>query len=232
MSPWTCGCEHVTKSFGAQGSAVEAPAESPSTCHRAALVALMGASGSGKSTLLHLVGGLDSPTSGSIWVGEVDVAGLRGRRLVQHRRRVGFVFQAFNPDSGVDGGGERACPLIPYSSASSARARSRELLAEVGLSDRPDALPGQLSGGQQQRVAIARALVADPALILADEPTGNLDSENADTVMEVIATVAAARGAIVLLATHDPEVAGRCGRVVTMRDGRIVGDRSTDDVGA
>lgn len=105
-------------------------------------------------------------------------------------------------------------------------------MAEVGLSERLDALPGQLSGGQQQRVAIARALVADPALILADEPTGNLDSENADTVMEVIATVAAARGATVLLATHDPEVAGRCGRVVTMRDGRIVGDRSTDDVGA
>ena len=224
--------EHVTKSFGAQGSAVEALRGVSLDVSSAALVALMGASGSGKSTLLHLVGGLDSPTSGSIWVGEVDVAGLRGRRLVQHRRRVGFVFQAFNLIPGLTAEENVGVPLIPYSPASSARARSRELLAEVGLSDRLDALPGQLSGGQQQRVAIARALVADPALILADEPTGNLDSENADTVMEVIATVAAARGATVLLATHDPEVAGRCGRVVTMRDGRIVGDRSTDDVGA
>jgi putative ABC transport system ATP-binding protein len=144
-----------------------------------------------------------------------------------HRRRLGFVFQAFNLIPSLSALENVTVPVLPYGSRAGARKRATELLAEVGLVDRLDALPSQLSGGRQQRVAIARALIGDPPLLLADEPTGNLDSENADAVMGMMQQVARRRGATVLLATHDPDVAQRCDRVVTMRDGMIVADELT-----
>jgi len=219
--------EGVTKVFGSDEAAIAALRGVELVVTSGSHVAVVGSSGSGKSTLLHLVGGLDSPSSGSIHADGVDVASLRGRRLVAHRRRLGFVFQAFNLIPSLSALENVTVPVLPYASRAGARKRATELLAEVGLLDRLDALPSQLSGGQQQRVAIARALIGDPPLLLADEPTGNLDSENADAVMGMMQQVARRRGATVLLATHDPDVAQRCDRVVTMRDGMIVADELT-----
>ncbi|MBK9477192.1 MAG: ABC transporter ATP-binding protein [Tetrasphaera sp.] len=215
------------KSFGTGDAEVQALRGVDLVVDHVQRVALMGASGSGKSTLLHLVGGLDAASNGSIRVRDVEVVGLRGRALVDHRRRVGFVFQAFNLMPGLSALENVELPLMPYLARGGARAKARELLAEVGLADRCDALPGQLSGGQQQRIAVARALIGDPALILADEPTGNLDSETADAVLSLIAHVAQARGATVLIATHDPGIASRCDRVVSLRDGVVVSDTAT-----
>lgn len=215
------------KSFGTGDAEVHALRGVDLVVDHAQRVALMGASGSGKSTLLHLVGGLDAASKGSIRVGGVEVVGLRGRALVDHRRRVGFVFQAFNLMPGLSALENVELPLMPYVSQGGARAKARELLAEVGLADRCDALPGQLSGGQQQRIAVARALIGDPAVILADEPTGNLDSETADAVLSLITHVAQARSATVLIATHDPGIANRCDRVVSLRDGVVVSDTAT-----
>jgi putative ABC transport system ATP-binding protein len=139
---------------------------------------------------------------------------------------VGFVFQGFHLLPGLTAVENVELPLLPYARRRTTRRRALALLERVGLADRAGALPGQLSGGQQQRVAIARALVGDPVLLLADEPTGNLDSATAASVMGLLAEVRTAAGATMLVATHDPEVAARCDRVVHLRDGRVEDERS------
>lgn len=212
------------KSFGTGDAEVQALRGVDLVVDHVQRVALMGASGSGKSTLLHLVGGLDAASNGSIRVRDVEVVGLRGRALVDHRRRVGFVFQAFNLMPGLSALENVELPLMPYLARGGARAKARELLAEVGLADRCDALPGQLSGGQQQRIAVARALIGDPALILADEPTGNLDSANAARIMDLLLEAHRRHGTAMVLVTHDSEVAAQAGRVVRMLDGQVVSD--------
>ena len=184
-------------------------------------VAVVGASGSGKSTLLHLLGGLDRPTSGTIDVDGRDVGSLRGKALVEHRRSVGFVVQRYNLLPGLTAVENVALPLLPLRPGAETWERARELLDRVGLGDRDTALPGELSGGEQQRVAIARALVARPSLLLADEPTGNLDSANADGVVDLLLDVAE-DGATLLVATHDPRVADRCARRLVLTDGVLV----------
>ena len=185
-------------------------------------VAVVGASGSGKSTLLHLLGGLDRPTSGTIHVDDREVTSLRGKALVEHRRSVGFVVQRYNLLPGLTAVENVALPLLPLRPGPETWERARGLLDRVGLGDRERSLPGELSGGEQQRVAIARALVGEPTLILADEPTGNLDSATAGGVVELLLDVVA-DGATLLVATHDLDVAARCDRSLRLADGVLVG---------
>ena len=191
-------------------------------------VAVMGPSGCGKSTLLNLVGGLDTPTSGSVRIDGTDIATLPDEELTTlRRRRLGFVFQFFNLIPVLDATENAALPLT-LDGAPDANARAEEWLRRVGLGDRLHNRPDQLSGGQQQRVAIARALSTDPALVLADEPTGNLDSASATEIAELLAQVAATWGRSVLMGTHDPRIASYADRLLLMRDGRVIDDVDLD----
>ena len=191
-------------------------------------VAVMGPSGCGKSTLLNLVGGLDTPTSGSVRIDGVDIATLPDEQLTTlRRRRLGFVFQFFNLIPVLDATENAALPLT-LDGAKDAGARATDWLRRVGPGERLRNRPDQLSGGQQQRVAIARALSTDPALVLADEPTGNLDSASASEIAELLAQVASDWGRSVLMVTHDPRIASYASRLVLMRDGAIVDDLVPD----
>ncbi len=186
-------------------------------------VALVGPSGSGKSTFLNLIGGLDRPTGGELWIDGVELGASKEKALTDHRRqRVGFVFQGFNLLPRLTALENVALPLIFTGVPEPERlARARELLAQVGLGDRIDHRPTQLSGGEQQRVAIARALVSRPAIILADEPTGNLDSVTGQEIMALLRELNRDQGVTLLLVTHDPDAAAFAGRVIRMRDGQI-----------
>ncbi|MEU0085875.1 ABC transporter ATP-binding protein [Streptomyces sp. NPDC006274] len=216
--------ENLHRSFGTGAAAVHALRGVSFDIPRGELVALKGRSGSGKTTLLNLVGGLDSPDRGRIGVDGVELSGLGEDGLLELRRdRLGFIFQSFG--------------LIPILSAAEnvgvplrlrrADPREREervalLLALVGLADHAAQRPGELSGGQQQRVAIARALANRPKLLIADEPTGQLDAETGLAVMELLRAVVRREGVTALVATHDPQLLGLADRVLELRDGEIV----------
>jgi putative ABC transport system ATP-binding protein len=187
-----------------------------------AVTALVGPSGSGKSTLLHLMGAIDTVTSGSVEVDGVNISVLRKGGLAHYRRSVGFVFQQFHLLPALTALDNVLAPVLPIRTPFDKRARAQELLAAVGLAGRERSLPAKLSGGQQQRVAIARALINEPRLILADEPTGNLDSQTAGGIIDLMLSVSTERGTTIVLATHDGEVADRCGSIVSLRDGRPV----------
>jgi putative ABC transport system ATP-binding protein len=192
---------------------------------RGGFTAIMGPSGSGKSTLLHLIGALDTPTSGSLSVGGMALAGLDERGLTELRRdRIGFVFQFFNLLPTLTAEENVLLPaLIARERPAAAAARVAELLELVGLSERADHLPAQLSGGEQQRISIARALLRSPDLVLADEPTGNLDTDSGGSVLELLRRVADG-GQTVVMVSHDPTAASTADRVVFLRDGVIVGE--------
>jgi putative ABC transport system ATP-binding protein len=186
-------------------------------------VALVGPSGSGKSTFLNLVGGLDRPSEGELWVDGVELSASREKVLTEHRRqRVGFVFQSFNLLPRLTAVENVALPLMFVGVPERERLnRARDLLVKVGLADRLDHRPTQLSGGEQQRVAIARALVNRPAIILADEPTGNLDSATGAEIMTLLRNLNREQGVTLLLVTHDPEAASFADRVIQLRDGQV-----------
>jgi putative ABC transport system ATP-binding protein len=186
------------------------------------LLAVMGPSGSGKSTLLHLVGAMDTADGGRVAVGEYEVTSLPRRDQPTYRRQIGFVFQRFHLLPALTALDNVAVPLLPYRVEFDKHERGRELLAAVGLAGREEALPSELSGGEQQRVAIARALVNDPMLLLADEPTGNLDSQTGAEIMQLLVELGARRGMTLIVATHDAAVASSCEHVIRLRDGRIV----------
>lgn len=188
---------------------------------RGEVVALMGPSGSGKSTLLHLLGALDRPDSGTITVEGVDITSLAARRLPDYRRSCGFVFQQYHLLPTLSLLDNVLAPSMPYGIDGRVRARAQQLLVDVGLGTRSNALPSRLSGGQQQRVAIARALLGRPRLLLADEPTGNLDSLTGEGIIELILGLRDSHGATVVLATHDASLADRCDRVVQVLDGHV-----------
>jgi putative ABC transport system ATP-binding protein len=190
-----------------------------------AAVALSGPSGSGKSTLLHVIAALERPDAGTVTVGGVALSGLSRRALAAHRRGVGFVFQRFNLLPALTVIDNVTAPVLPYRVPFDKQERARELLAAVGLEDRVTSLPSRLSGGQQQRVAIARALINRPPIVLADEPTGNLDSATGAEIVDLLLGLRAEYGMTIVLATHDSAVAARCDRVVRLLDGRV-----TDDV--
>lgn len=187
-------------------------------------VALTGPSGSGKSTLLGILAGLDTPTSGEIRIDGTDIAHLSETRLARLRNaKIGVVFQSFNLIGALTALENVEAPLHVHAGRIRARTAAREMLDRVGLSDRLNHRPHQLSGGQQQRVAIARALVTQPALLVADEPTGNLDSSTGAHVLDLIADLRREMGVTVVVATHDPDVAARADRILHIVDGLLTG---------
>lgn len=217
--------EQVSKTYQAHGILVPALVEIDLTVRRGEMVAIMGPSGCGKTTLLNCLAGLDTIDQGQILIDRADLAALSdGRRTDFRARTMGFVFQNFNLLPVLSAVENVELPLLILRERSSiARRRAREMLAAVGLADREQHRPAELSGGQRQRVAIARALINQPAIVWADEPTGNLDSEAADEVMELLATLNRAQRQTLVLVTHAATVAARAHRIITMRDGRIVG---------
>jgi putative ABC transport system ATP-binding protein len=214
---------HLTKVYGSDATAVTALRDVSLRVDPAELLAVMGPSGCGKSTLLHLLGGLDRPTSGEVIIDGQNLAELPDQQLTELRRRkIGFVFQFYNLVPVLTSIENAGLPiLLDGRPAATARARAGEWLARVGLSERDTHRPDQLSGGQQQRVAIARALVADPVLVLADEPTGNLDTRASDEIAGLLRQVADEWGRAVLMVTHDPRIAAYADRILFLKDGEI-----------
>ncbi|MEF8786044.1 MAG: ABC transporter ATP-binding protein [Haloarculaceae archaeon] len=212
---------NVTKTYDLGGT-VTALDDVSLTLARGSYTAVMGPSGSGKSTLLNLVGGLDTPTSGTVSVNGTDLGTLsEAERATVRGREIGFVFQTFNLMPRLTALENVAMPLTFQGWGRTERTeRARELLTAVGLADRLDHKPPELSGGQRQRVAIARALAAEPAILLADEPTGNVDTETGARVMELLGEVNS-EGRTILLVTHERYIAEHADRIVHMRDGRI-----------
>jgi len=185
-------------------------------------VAIVGASGCGKSTLLNIIGSLDRPTSGTVRLGGVDVAALEGDRLAEFRRkRVGFVFQDHHLLPQCTAIENVALPTVASNDAVNGLRRAADLLSRVGLEGRENDFPQQLSGGERQRVAVARALVNDPSLLLCDEPTGNLDRATASPVADLFCEVAAERHVMLIVVTHNLELARRFSRCLELRDGRL-----------
>jgi putative ABC transport system ATP-binding protein len=190
-------------------------------------IAIVGPSGSGKSTLLGLLAGLDTPTAGSIRLAGEEIAGLEEDRLAVLRgRTIGFVFQSYHLIPTLTAEENVLLPLELVGDGSGGPTRARELLDRVGLLDRRDHYPVQLSGGEQQRVALARAFMLHPPLLMADEPTGNLDSANGHMVLEMLAALNREEGTTMVLVTHDAELTSSADRVITLRDGCIVSDES------
>jgi len=187
------------------------------------LVAIMGPSGSGKSTLMHLIGALDQPDEGSIRFGEQDVSKQNRNQLAELRgKHIGFVFQSFNLIATLTALENVELPMMYQGVARKERlTKARKLLERLGVSDRADHLPTELSGGEQQRVAIARSLVNDPDLLLADEPTGNLDSKTGKQIMELLAKLNEEQGMTVVLVTHDPAIARYAQRTIHIFDGKV-----------
>src|SRR5713226_4559815 len=191
-------------------------------------LAIAGPSGSGKSTLLGLIAGLDRPTSGSITVAGVEITGLGEDALARFRRdTIGYVFQSYHLIPTLTALENAAVPLELAGDAD-ALARARALLEEVGLGDRAHHYPAQLSGGEQQRVAVARAIARRPKLLLADEPTGNLDSATGKQIIELLVALNRNRASTLVLVTHDPALAAYADRIVTLRDGRVVADEAAN----
>ena len=215
----------INKRYGiGDGREVRAADDVSLSIAQGSFIALTGASGSGKSTLLHLIGALERPDSGTILASGTDVTGLRGAPLAAYRRTVGFVFQRYNLLPALTALDNVIAPLLPYRTTFNKRERGRQLLAAVGLAGREQSLPAKMSGGEQQRVAIARALMNTPALLLADEPTGNLDSANAAEILQLLATLREQREMTIVLGTHDPQVAAHAERLIRLRDGAVIDD--------
>ncbi|MFD7587729.1 ABC transporter ATP-binding protein [Kitasatospora sp. NPDC059811] len=214
----------LRRSFGTGERTVHALRGVSFTVGRGELAALKGRSGSGKTTLLNLVGGLDAPTAGSIALDGTDLAELNeDGRLALRRERIGFVFQSFGLIPMLTAAENVGVPMrLRKVSAAEREERAHTLLALVGLADQANQRPGELSGGQQQRVAIARALANEPGLIIADEPTGQLDSETGRSIMQLLRAVVRSEGVTVVVATHDPTLMELADRVIELRDGRIV----------
>jgi putative ABC transport system ATP-binding protein len=219
----------VTRDYPMDGLTVPALRGVTLQIRPAEFVAIIGPSGSGKSTLMHLLGCLDRPTSGTLRVAGRDIAALSDTDLAELRNRsLGFVFQSFQLLSRTTALENVALPLVYRGVAKAERTeRAAAALTAVGMGHRLTHRPSQLSGGEQQRVAIARALVGDPLLVLADEPTGNLDSRTGDEVMEILQRLNSDRGVAVVLVTHEPEIAGHARRRITVRDGHVVADEVT-----
>jgi putative ABC transport system ATP-binding protein len=232
--------EQLSKTYGDHGHPVRALHEVNLAVEEAEFLAVMGPSGSGKSTLLYLLGGLDRPTSGKVRLRDTDLGTLSDEALSRLRRKqMGFVFQFYNLLPILGARENVAIPLIlDGMKRSEALERADAILARVGLAERAAHRPAELSGGEQQRVAIARAMVTDPAVILADEPTGNLDSQSGDEVVALLRRAASDWGRTIVMVTHDPRIAAHADRIIFLKDGQIVdenrlkGQGNADDIRA
>lgn len=224
MTPALRG-EKLTRTFVSSGGEVHACVDIDIEVHAGELVVVRGASGAGKTTLLNLLGGLDRPTSGRVWLGDTDATALDEDQLALLRRdRLGFVFQSFGLIPVLSAAENVELPLrIQKTPPAERDERVREALRLVGLSGHADQRPGELSGGQQQRVGIARAIAARPQVLLADEPTGQLDSRTAATVMDLIGDLVHSQGLAAIVSTHDPLLVQRADRVIELHDGRVAG---------
>jgi putative ABC transport system ATP-binding protein len=216
----------LTQVFGTGENSVRALDRVDLRVRRGEMLAIMGPSGSGKSTLLHIIGALDTPTDGHLSVAGQRYDGLDDAALTELRRdRIGFIFQFFNLLPSLSAVENVMLPaLIARRHGAEIEARARTLLERVGIGDRAEHLPSELSGGQQQRVSIARALLLEPELLLADEPTGNLDTRSGREVLRILRELNQAEGHTVVMVTHDPAAAAVADRVVFLRDGRIAGE--------
>ena len=210
----------LRKTFTAADTTINALASVDLDVPRGSITALVGPSGSGKSTLLHLLGALDTPDSGTITVDGTVITDLRSDQLAAYRRGVGFVFQHFHLIPTLTVLDNVLAPTIPTKTAKASRGRALELLNTVGLDGRENNLATRLSGGQQQRVAIARALINQPTLILADEPTGALDTKTGEDIIRLLFTLRDDQEATLIIATHNPDLAQRCDHVIHLQDGQ------------
>jgi putative ABC transport system ATP-binding protein len=217
--------DNLTKVYGHGGTAVTALDHVNLSVSPQEFVAIMGPSGSGKSTLLHLLGGLDTPTEGTVLLDGADISKLDDKALtILRRKKLGFVFQFFNLIPVLSALENVALPLVLDGGGDESTGRARTWLERVDLKDRMGHRPGQMSGGQQQRVALARALVTEPAVVLADEPTGNLDSKGAEEMLRWLRRTVDEWGRTVVMVTHDPRMAAYADRIVFMKDGSVVDD--------
>lgn len=219
--------EHLTKTYGAGEAAVKALDDVSFSVQKGEFVAIVGPSGSGKSTMLHILGGVDRPTSGKVLIDGTDVYSLNETKLAIFRRRqIGLVYQFYNLIPVLNVEENITLPLL-LDERKPDPARLQSLLTTLHLSNRSKHLPNQLSGGQQQRVSIGRALINSPALVLADEPTGNLDSKNSADIMELLRYSNKTFDQTLLLITHDQNIALGAGRIIAIEDGHIVRDEVT-----
>ena len=216
--------EQLTKVYGKGATAVTALNHLNININVGEFVAVMGPSGCGKSTLLHLLGGLDRPSEGKVLIEDVSIADMSDDRLTELRRcKMGFIFQFFNLIPVLSAVENAALPVtLDGVKPAEAKAKAAEWLERFGLGDRLAHRPDQLSGGQQQRVAIARALVAEPAIILADEPTGNLDTRAGDEIANLLQDVSQQYGRTVIMVTHDPRIAAYSDRIIFLKDGKVI----------
>ena len=233
MSPALIEIRNLTRHYDMGGETIHALRGVSLAIQRNEYVAIMGPSGSGKSTMMNMLGCLDTPSGGEYWLNGEEVSGLSDDALARVRNReIGFVFQTFNLLPRATALHNVELPLV-YSGVNGRDRRDRAVaaLTRVGLADRMDHRPNELSGGQRQRVAIARALVNQPSILLADEPTGNLDSTTSEEIMRVFAELHA-QGQTVVMVTHEPDIAAHAERVVVLRDGRVESDRLNQGVAA
>ena len=216
--------ENLCKTYGSGETKVEALKNANISINEGEFVAVVGPSGSGKSTLLHLLGGVDKPTSGKVFVDDVDIYNLNEKQLaIFRRRKVGFVFQFYNLIPVLTAEENILLPIL-LDNKKPDRAYIKELLDLLGLQDRRNHLPSELSGGQQQRVSIGRALAYKPSIILADEPTGNLDSKNSREILDLLKISVKRYNQTLMVITHDVDIAAQADRVITIEDGIISKD--------
>lgn len=218
-------CENLTKIYGSNQTKVTALNNVNLSVQKGDFVSIVGASGSGKSTLLHLLGGVDRPTSGKIYVEDTEISSLKEEALaVFRRRKVGLIYQFYNLIPTLDVRKNILLPML-LDKRKVDEGRFSEIVSILGLSDRLNHLPSQLSGGQQQRVSIARSLIYRPAILLADEPTGNLDRKNSEEIVDLLNLSNKRFNQTILLITHDEKIALEANRIVTMEDGVIVSEK-------
>ncbi|EPC8408807.1 ABC transporter ATP-binding protein [Bacillus thuringiensis] len=217
--------ENVVKTYGEGETQVQALKGINLSIHRGEFVTIVGASGSGKSTLLHILGGLDRPSSGNVFIGDENIYSYKDNELsIFRRRKVGFIFQFFNLIPVLNVQENIALPALLDEEQVDDHYLD-EIIRTLGLNERRDHLPSELSGGQQQRVSIGRSLINKPDIILADEPTGNLDTKNTKEVLNLLKVTAKKYNQTVILITHDPAIASNSDRIITITDGMIISDK-------
>lgn len=219
-------CENLTKTYGSGASMVKALDNVSLTIEKGSFVAIVGTSGSGKSTLLHMLGGVDRPTSGHIFIEDTDIAALNERELsIFRRRKVGLIYQFYNLIPTLDVRQNILLPMLLDGQKPDAKRFSELVEKTLGLTERLSHLPHQLSGGQQQRAAVGRALIYRPAILLADEPTGNLDRQNSQEILSLLKISNERYHQTILLITHDERLALEADRIITIEDGKIISDQ-------